>query len=98
MSLMKCPDCHREVSDQAPACLGCGRPMVPLEGAVDRTVRDGKRLQAVGTLEVLLALPAFAFVTDPQRATFAWVWLGGLLALGFGTLIYARVGAWWRHR
>ena len=27
MSLVKCPDCERSVSDQAPTCPGCGRPM-----------------------------------------------------------------------
>jgi RNA polymerase subunit RPABC4/transcription elongation factor Spt4 len=27
MALVKCPDCKREISDLAPTCLGCGRPM-----------------------------------------------------------------------
>lgn len=27
MSLVNCPDCSRQVSDSAPACPGCGRPM-----------------------------------------------------------------------
>lgn len=27
MALTKCPDCSREISDQAPQCIGCGRPM-----------------------------------------------------------------------
>ena len=27
MALIRCPDCGREVSDQAPACVGCGRPI-----------------------------------------------------------------------
>lgn len=26
MSLMKCPDCGHEISDQAPLCINCGRP------------------------------------------------------------------------
>jgi hypothetical protein len=28
MSLVPCPDCRREVSDAAPACLHCGRPLL----------------------------------------------------------------------
>lgn len=24
--LINCPDCNRQISDQAPACPGCGRP------------------------------------------------------------------------
>ena len=27
MALIHCPDCGREVSDQAPSCVGCGRPI-----------------------------------------------------------------------
>lgn len=28
MALIKCPDCARDISDEAPACPGCGRPIV----------------------------------------------------------------------
>ena len=27
MALVVCPDCQTQVSDQAPACIKCGRPM-----------------------------------------------------------------------
>ncbi|WP_439444436.1 TM2 domain-containing protein [Xanthomonas translucens pv. translucens] len=27
MALVKCSECGREISDKAPACLGCGAPM-----------------------------------------------------------------------
>ena len=27
MGLINCPDCKRQVSDQAPHCVGCGRPL-----------------------------------------------------------------------
>lgn len=27
MSLVTCPDCHKEISDSAENCPGCGRPM-----------------------------------------------------------------------
>ena len=29
MSLIKCPDCAKDVSSKAPACPGCGRPLAP---------------------------------------------------------------------
>lgn len=28
MALVDCPDCGRSISDSAPSCIGCGRPMV----------------------------------------------------------------------
>lgn len=27
MALVTCPDCGRDVSSEAPTCIGCGRPM-----------------------------------------------------------------------
>lgn len=27
MALISCPDCGKQISDQAPSCIGCGRPM-----------------------------------------------------------------------
>jgi zinc-ribbon domain len=29
MALVTCPDCGKEISDQAPACPSCGRPREP---------------------------------------------------------------------
>jgi hypothetical protein len=29
MALVRCPDCSRDVSDQAPNCPNCGRPLIP---------------------------------------------------------------------
>lgn len=30
MALIKCPDCGKELSDAAPSCIQCGRPMLPV--------------------------------------------------------------------
>lgn len=40
MPLITCPDCHREISDSAPACPGCGRPM--REAASELIVADSR--------------------------------------------------------
>lgn len=38
MALIKCPDCSREISTEASACPGCGRPMGPAaQGEPPRT-------------------------------------------------------------
>ena len=31
MALINCPDCNRQVSDKAPACNGCGYPIMPTQ-------------------------------------------------------------------
>lgn len=48
MALVKCPDCGREVSDVAPTCPGCGRPLrmqaAPKEVQARSGVMDGVKI------------------------------------------------------
>lgn len=37
MALIQCPDCQRDVSDAAPACPGCGRPIRGAETPLSAT-------------------------------------------------------------
>lgn len=37
MALIKCPECNREVSDKAVACIHCGYPLQELQSNIDRT-------------------------------------------------------------
>lgn len=36
MALIKCPECGKEVSDKAPACIHCGFPMELIENEVEK--------------------------------------------------------------
>ncbi len=40
MPLIKCPDCESEVSDQAPACPRCGRPIAVQNAAPPQRMGD----------------------------------------------------------
>ena len=35
MALIKCPECGKEISDQAPACIHCGYPLPPKQPEPD---------------------------------------------------------------
>ncbi len=37
MAIIKCPDCGKEISELAPACVACGRPMRDSSGAKTNT-------------------------------------------------------------
>ena len=37
MPLVTCPDCGKEVSDAASACIGCGRPMEPAPAPLEQS-------------------------------------------------------------
>ena len=50
MPLSVCPDCQAQVSDQAPACLKCGRPMASVPIAAAKTDVAKKRWVSSSTL------------------------------------------------
>ena len=68
MALVACPDCGRQMSDSAPACLGCGRPMlaagiVGQNAPLARTVPKGQGLVITGSVIIVLAIFAFFWNT-----------------------------------
>lgn len=54
MAIIKCTECGKEISDKAPACLGCGAPILNaasvsvVNSAPIRVVRAGFRWEAIG--------------------------------------------------
>lgn len=107
MALIECPECGRDVSDQAAACPHCGYPLRQAMGAERRPrkqefeheVRSVKRAEPEGRLRRLrrmavgLALAGLAFlaVGAPAAVTVVSVVAGLLL------YAYVRIAAWW-HR
>jgi hypothetical protein len=72
MALIECPDCHGQVSDLAPACPHCGRPLAPTPATPPRTSSRPGRVARLGCLAlvVFLALPlAVALVELGGRGT-----------------------------
>lgn len=46
MALIDCPECKKQISDQAPACIHCGHPMKPVQPAPTATVElDNSNVQ-----------------------------------------------------
>ena len=60
MALVKCAECGREVSNKAPACLGCGAPIGVVQVAETRRVavhpgdRECLRCRYVGSMKTWL--------------------------------------------
>ncbi len=50
MALVRCLDCQKEVSDQAPACIHCGRPSPRPQPPVFVPARKTPRLHTVCTV------------------------------------------------
>ncbi len=66
MALVQCPDCKAEISDAAPACPKCGRPMgapapvvAPAPGqpkTVKATIWESRNGGAIGCFVIVLIL------------------------------------------
>lgn len=82
MAVVNCPDCGREISDAAPACVGCGRPMTtpvaqPASAVGPVCKRCGsdrvgkvRGLQGVGELAIFLVL--FVLGVIPGIIYYVW--------------------------
>jgi uncharacterized membrane protein YvbJ len=91
---VSCPDCGKQISDAAPACIHCGRPMRPAHGAVQTIEATGKvwkLLTLAGGLLFVISLIA-VFISGGASKPPVWAAMtGGVL------FILGRIGGWWRH-
>lgn len=98
MALMRCSDCGNEVSDQAPACPKCGRPIASAANAAASAVgvvaSNGGRSRLLLGLQVLGAVIAisgtgwcsYTIAAGPSPAPIATMVVGILLAATAGTI------------
>lgn len=90
MGLVICPDCGHEISDLAPACPQCARPMRVDDSPVtiEQTSKPYKLLQGTGLAGAVGGLVLMAWTVP----------LGALVA-GAGALFYlsGAVGGWWHN-
>lgn len=74
MALIACPDCGHQVSDQAPACVNCGRPILPTAAVTEICEVSLRRLRGLGlirqplwVLEARAISPAGIRLVDAQE-------------------------------
>ena len=66
MALIKCRECGREISDQAPACPGCGVPTVTDKVVTTQQTGKGwKGLQAVGVMMIIVGMVGCMMDSSP---------------------------------
>jgi len=71
MALVKCADCQAEISDQAPTCPKCGRPMAAQAATAKKSSN-----QRLATGVVLIAVGALAYFFAPD----IYLSMGGVIA------------------
>jgi hypothetical protein len=71
MPLVACPDCYRQISDVAPTCVGCGRPMTSYWSQPPTGVTVITQPPPRNTTPIIVAAGAFALLLI-GLAAFAW--------------------------
>lgn len=69
MALIKCPECHQEVSDKAKTCPHCGNPMkkVPLPDLSNLKKKPSKNFIIVGLVMAAVIVAVFGFTLLSNR-------------------------------
>jgi hypothetical protein len=97
MALIHCPECQKEISDQASACPHCGHPM-KRPTTIEATGKKWKATQLLSALLVIVGFIIFGIIItgEPGGAPPAL----GLLLVFVGLIGYVarKIGAWWHHR
>lgn len=102
MALIKCPECNRDVSDNATACPHCAYPLARTQHGqrpvqvIEKTGRRWKGVRVLGWLLILVA--AFVLFAewaahDSTGVAVGW-WIG---VAGVACLWVGRAGGWWYH-
>lgn len=96
MALIVCPDCGKQVSDQAASCPSCGHPLRGGATLIEQTAKNWKKVQAVGIVLMLLA-PVSMLVIAYTSSADVFLAVVPLLVLGVVVHLVGRFGAWWHH-
>ncbi len=100
MALIVCPECGKQVSDQAASCPSCGHPLRGRPGGkatlIEQTAKPWKKVQAAGVVIMLLA-PLSMLVIAYTSSADVFLAVVPLLVLGVVVHLVGRFGAWWHH-
>ena len=89
MALITCPDCNKQVSEQASSCIHCGRPLKldlvnsPSAGSAEATKQGQQRSKLRTDLGSAIALVGLCIAVVIGMASTAMVgWVVAMLVLG----------------
>jgi len=98
MALIKCSECHKDVSDKAPACPNCGNPLINPEENIITIQQTHKRWKLWKLIAVFLLITGFIFLMNGIGGNSAAAGFGAmLLFFGFIIGVIAKLGAWWSN-
>ncbi|AGG89932.1 zinc ribbon domain-containing protein [Rhodanobacter denitrificans] len=87
MALINCPDCKHSVSDTAPACPNCGRPIAPVQ--VEQTSKSYKGGMLIGFIVAVGGFFSAAAIGGAAGLT--------IVVIGLLLFVGSAIGGWWHH-
>lgn len=97
MAMIQCPECGKEISDQAQTCPHCGNPIHPI--VIEKTSKNWKLAKLISWIVLLVG--GYLFLRGYGSGGWENPMTGGgftLGFLGFVSLLVAKFGAWWHHK
>lgn len=103
MTMIRCPECAKDISDKAALCPNCGNPLqtsqVPLsvstsDGHAVTTEATGKHYKAaqlIGALIICAGVISCSAVHDAGMIS------ASFFLIGLVIFLFGRIGAWWHH-
>jgi len=92
MAIIECPECKKQISSAATACISCGFPVSPVSPLsavpIEQTGKKWKKLTLIGAGLVVGGLISMALIGSAGAI---------LLAAGIPVLVYTGFGQWWHH-
>ncbi|MEN9920726.1 MAG: zinc-ribbon domain [Candidatus Parcubacteria bacterium] len=98
MSLIKCNECGKDISDKAPNCPNCGNPIVntnknPLDEApvvtIQKTYKRWKSVKLISWIIIIIGVMFMGGGESIQAIGVLFI-ISGIIGL-----MVARFGAWW---
>ncbi len=103
MSLIKCSECGKEISDKASACISCGNPIHPqsTEAKEDKKVvevvkvieieQTAKKWKKMGVWASFIIFLGFFILF--KSVVYGII----LIIIGFIMVFWSNLGAWWTN-
>jgi uncharacterized membrane protein YvbJ len=105
MALIICPECNKQISDQAQACPGCGMPVKTIrslnsmslntEQVIELTAKRYKIIKLISIFMIIVSI--FSCLFEAQAGSDSMFGMV-IFFIGLGLYIFNRFQIWWHHK
>ena len=99
MALITCPDCKKEISESAPTCPHCGRPMKPATQTIEETAKQYKIHIAASVVSMIVGVMIiYMSISKMGNISTKGAIFGAIITMiGLIWYIATKIEVWWHH-